>query len=178
MAKGKLEQAIEFAVMAHAGDYRDGDLPLPYVSHAIEVMSLLRYVGGVTDEDLLVIACLHDVLEETQYSAASIEGVFGNRVASGVVNLTRYEPSALERGELTEQQVWELRSSILLGEISQMPEEIQAIKLADRLANIRQAKVTRKPKKLARYKRQTEEILRLIPSSVNPTLWQAVFDEL
>jgi (p)ppGpp synthase/HD superfamily hydrolase len=59
-----------------------------------------------------------------------------------------------------------------------MSEEIQTIKLADRLANIRQSKVTRKPKKLVRYKRQTEEILRLIPKSVNPTLWQAVFDEL
>ena len=178
MAKGKLELAIEFAVSAHSGDYRDGDMPLPYVSHAIEVMSLLRYAGGVVDEDLLVIACLHDVLEETSCSAEALEINFGSRVANGVRALTRYEPTPAERDGLSDEQVWELRSSILLREISQMPQEIQSVKLADRLANIRQAKVTRKPKKLARYKRQTEEILRLIPASVNPTLWQAVFDEL
>lgn len=178
MAKGKLELAIEFAVAAHAGDYRDGDTPLPYVSHVIEVMSLLRYVGGVLDEELLVIACLHDVLEETSCTPDLLEEQFGSRVAQGVVALTRYEPTTAERESLTEKQIWELRSSILLAEIAQMPQEIQAVKLADRLANIRQAKVTRKPKKLARYKRQTEEMLRLIPSSVNPTLWQAVFVEL
>ena len=178
MPKGTLELAIEFAMSAHVGDSRDGDAPLPYVTHPIEVMSLLRYVGGVTDEDLLVVACLHDVLEESDCTLQSMETAFGSRVAKGVVSLTRYEPTAEERTGLTEVQVWELRSSILLAEIGQMSEEIQAIKLADRLANIRQAKVTRKPKKLARYKRQTEEILRLIPKSVNPVLWQAVFDEL
>lgn len=178
MPKGTLELAIEFAMSAHAGDFRDGAAPLPYVTHPVEVMSLLRYVGGVTDEDLLVVACLHDVVEESSCTIQSIESCFGPRVAAGVASLTRYEPTAEERTGLTEEQVWELRSSILIAEIGQMSEEIQTIKLADRLANIRQSKVTRKPKKLARYKRQTEEILRLIPKSVNPTLWQAVFDEL
>ncbi len=178
MAKAKLELAIEFAVKAHAGDFRDGDSPLPYVSHTIEVMSLLRYTGGVTDEDRLVIACLHDVLEESTTTVAELEAAFGAVVASGVQALTRYEPNVQEREGLDDEQVWELRSSILLKEIESMPPEIQAIKLADRLANIRQAKVTRKPKKVARYKRQTAEILRLIPKSVNPALWQAISDEL
>ena len=171
MAKAKLEQAIEFAVKAHAGEYRDGEAPLPYVTHPIEVMSLLRYTGRVTDEDHLVIACLHDVLEETSLTSADIEVAFGAEVALGVQALTRYEPTTEERSGLDDEQVWELRSSIMLKEISAMTEEIQAVKLADRLANIRQAKVTRKPKKVERYKRQTAEILRLIPKSVNPALW-------
>ena len=178
MAKGKLELAIEFALEAHGGDYRDGEAPLPYVTHPIEVMSLLRYVGGVMDEELLVIACLHDVLEESSLTRESISAQFGERVAVGVESLTRYEPTEEERAGLTEEQVWELRSSIMLSEIAEMSTEIQGVKLADRLANIRQAKVTRKPKKLARYRRQTEEILRLIPQSVNPKLWQAIYDEL
>lgn len=173
-----MEAAIEFAVAAHGGDARDGEAPLPYVTHPIEVMSLLRYVGGVTDEGLLVVACLHDVLEESSVSSDTIREAFGERIADGVIALTRREPGETETTGLSEEQIWELRSSILLSEISMMPKEIQAIKLADRLANIRQAKVTRKPKKLARYKRQTEEILRLIPKSVNPSLWTAVFDEL
>ena len=163
---------------AHAEDFRDGVAPLPYITHPIEVMSLLRYVGGVCDEELLSIACLHDVLEESDITSEAIEKQFGPRVAKGVESLTRYEPTDAEREGLNEEQVWHLRSSILLREISEMTEEIQAIKLADRLANVRQAKVTRKPKKLARYKRQTEEILRLIPKSVNPALWQSISDEL
>lgn len=178
MPKGKLELAIEFASTIHAGDYRDGECPLPYITHPIEVMSLLRYVGGVTDENLLAIACLHDVMEESDTTEAQISEVLGPEIAAGVKALTRYEPSESEREGLNEEQIWSLRSGILLKEISEMSAEIQSVKLADRLANIRQAKVTRKPKKLARYKGQTTEILRLIPKAVNPALWKAISDEL
>lgn len=118
------------------------------------------------------------MIEESSTTAADIEAKFGPKIAQGVVALTRYEPSEQEREGLDEETVWRLRSSILLDEIGQMAPDIQAIKLADRLANIRQAKITRKPKKLERYKRQTEEILRLIPKSVNPALWKAISDEL
>ena len=74
--------------------------------------------------------------------------------------------------------IWELRSSILLAEIAEMSPEAQTIKLADRLSNYREALYSKSPAKLARYRKQTEEILRIVPRSINQPLWDAIRMEL
>jgi (p)ppGpp synthase/HD superfamily hydrolase len=174
----KLTRAISFAVQAHSGDYRDGAFGLPYVTHPVEVLTNLRYIGGVTDEDMLCVAVLHDVLEETSVSVADLEREFGSSVAALVQELTRYEPTADETAGLTKAAVYEMRSGIMLDEIRKMSEPAQAVKLADRLANIRQAKVTRTKTKQERYIKQTEKMLEIIPKRVNIALWKAISAEL
>ena len=52
------------------------------------------------------------------------------------------------------------------------------VKLADRLSNIEEAKLTRTGNKLTRYINQTEQILAIIPESVNPNLWNAIKQQL
>ncbi len=170
----KLEKAVAMATSAHARQWRDGESALPYISHPMDVMNRLRYVGGVTDADLLAAGVLHDVLEETTLSAEEIEAELGERVRDLVQSVTRREPSEEETAGLTKQEIWDLRSSILLAEIAEMDAESHLIKLADRASNMQAALVTRPLPKLKRYQSQTTKMLKLIPREVNEALWYAV----
>jgi guanosine-3',5'-bis(diphosphate) 3'-pyrophosphohydrolase len=167
-----------FAVVAHEGQERDGGHPLPYVTHPIEVLINLRTIGGVTDESHLVAAVLHDVVEESAVAFAEIELKFGAVACSLVRELTRSFPSSEELRGLTKEEAWHLKSERLLDEIRAMSPDAQRIKLADRLANLREARRVRGPKKLARYLEQTQRILAIIPVAVSPALWRAVDGEV
>ncbi|MBS1701646.1 MAG: bifunctional (p)ppGpp synthetase/guanosine-3',5'-bis(diphosphate) 3'-pyrophosphohydrolase [Armatimonadetes bacterium] len=173
-----LTKAIRYATEKHADDYREGDHGLPYITHPVEVCTLLRYVGGVVDEDLLCTAALHDVLEETQTEAGEIESLFGLRIKELVVELTRTEPTAAEIEGMSKKDVWQLRANMLLSEIEKMSSDAQSVKLADRLANVRQSKITRTGDKHERYVRQTKRILEIVPKAINPNLWKAIRAEI
>jgi (p)ppGpp synthase/HD superfamily hydrolase len=82
----KLEEAILFATRAHEGqkDYQG----LPYILHPLRVMNRVRRAGG--DETAMIVALLHDVLEDTDVSRGSIRAAFGDVVADSVVALTRH----------------------------------------------------------------------------------------
>ena len=174
----RLDRATVLAAQWHAGTERDGDHPLPYIVHPIEVLSNLRYVGRVIDEDLLCVAILHDVLEETTGTAEAIEEAVGNRVRELVVELTRKEPTAEETVDMTKPEIWQLRSKMLLSEIEKMSSDAQQVKLADRLSNVQEAKRTKSKEKLERYLAQTKKILKIVDHSINPYLWEAIADEL
>ena len=165
---------MRFAVEAHSGQIRDGDSPLPYATHPVEVVANLRYVGKVVDDDILCAGFLHDVLEETSASQEEIERLFGRRVRELVVSVTRKEPTLKQTAGLDKEGIYALRSRMLLEEIEAMSPESQTIKLADRLSNIVGAHATKEGKKLKRYVEQTETLLRIIPRKVNPALWDAV----
>ncbi len=170
----RVDQALRMAAEWHGGAERDGADPLPYLTHPVEVMTCLRYVGAVVDEDLLCAAVLHDVLEETKVSPDELQKLFGLRPRELVQELTRTEPSTKETAGLSKDQVWELRSNMLLGEIAQMSSAAQQIKLADRLSNLREAARTKTGRKLTRYFVQTRQILITVPRSVNSGLWDAI----
>ncbi len=174
----KVQAAIEFAASKHSGTDRAGEDPLPYIVHPLEVLSFARLVGGVTDEDLLAAAALHDTIEDTETTREEIAVLFGERVAGFVQALTRYEPSEEERAGKSKDEIWEMRSELLLNEIAEMPHEVLPLKLADRLSNVRESKVTKSKPKVARYIRQTKRILEIVPREVNPPLWDAIREEL
>src|SRR5688500_10578224 len=96
MPSANVEAAIEFAVKAHRGQYRDGDEPLPYITHPLDVLANLRYTGEITDKDMLCTAVLHDVVEESGVGFGEIEEQFGERVRELVQELTRVEPGPAE----------------------------------------------------------------------------------
>jgi myo-inositol-1(or 4)-monophosphatase len=173
-----LAKALRFAAEKHDGEFREGRFGLPYSTHPFEVCTLLRYTGLVTDVELLSAAALHDILEETDVCSEEIEQEFSSRISNLVKKLTRTEPSIHQKVGLSKSDLWLLRSNLLLDDIKGMSKDAQIVKLADRLANLRQAKVTRKDEKLQRYKRQTQEILEIIPKKVNPGLWKAIAGEL
>lgn len=169
-----IEHALSLAVQAHLGQWRDGAAPLPYIAHPVDVMNRLRYVGNVQDEAILAAGVLHDTLEETALSPAEVEQMCGLQVRRLVEWVTRREPTAEETLELSKDEIWALRSSILLDEIRTMPPEAHLIKLADRASNMQAALWVRKRSKLPRYVSQTTAILRIIPEELNPALWRSV----
>lgn len=61
---------------------------LPYVSHPIRVALILKQTCFVVDEDTLIAAILHDVIEDTPVTAKEIDQVFGQFVMSIVLEVT------------------------------------------------------------------------------------------
>lgn len=74
----KIEQAIKAAAVLHQDQFRKGEIPLPYVTHLVATMMILRDYTGA--EDTLVAALLHDTIEDTDYKADEIENDFGKSV--------------------------------------------------------------------------------------------------
>jgi (p)ppGpp synthase/HD superfamily hydrolase len=173
-----LDDALRLAAKLHSGQRRDGEFGLPYAVHPYEVVSNLRYIGGVVDETVLTAAALHDALEKTEIEASQIREKFGKKVAELVKELTRQEPNHRETKALSDEEVWQMRSGLLLGEIAKMSVNARSIKLADRLSNVREALVCLNGEDLERYRVQTYEILETIPREVNPPLWDSVKTEL
>jgi (p)ppGpp synthase/HD superfamily hydrolase len=162
-----VHRALRRALKLHRKQDRDGAAPLPYFSHPVEVLNILRYEGKVVDEEMLAAAVLHDAIEETGETVEKIEKKFGPRVAQLVKELTREEP---ERTGLSAEEVWQVRTDLMLAEIDRMSPEAQAIKMADRISNLRCAKVTRPRKDYLRYIAQSRLILQHIPPSSNHAL--------
>ena len=169
-ASPSLHRALKFAVKAHKKQDRDGDNPLPYVTHPIEVLNLVRYEAGVVDPDVLCAAVLHDVVEETDHDLDEIEDRFGSRVADLVRQLTREEPDE-ETRKLPEEELWRIRNAMMMSEIDRMTDEAKLIKLADRYANLENAFKTKSGARLDRYVGQSAQILEHIDRSVCVVLW-------
>lgn len=166
----RLESAILWAVEVHGGEVRDGPRAIPYVAHPIEVLCLVRYAGGVTDEDVLCAAVLHDVVESGKVIHEEVEARFGPRTSALVRELTRTEPSEEAVAGLAESEVWSLRAELLVEDVRSMSPEAQAIKLADRLSNLAVALATKEGPKLKRHLRLTRKLMKAIPKDVNPNL--------
>jgi guanosine-3',5'-bis(diphosphate) 3'-pyrophosphohydrolase len=169
-----LHRASKWAEKLHRGQERDGPAPLPYITHPMDVTSKLRYIGGVEDPIDLCAALLHDVLEECDVEPARVEKKFGSEVAALVRELTRTEPDEHLRIGLSPEDLWELRSSLLLEDIRKMSPRAKRIKLADRLSNLECAMATRTGIRLERYVRQSYLILEAIPRETCPPLWDAI----
>lgn len=63
----RLGEAVAFAEDAHGDQRRPAGEP--YVEHLLEVVEILVSGAGVRNEDLLVAAFLHDVVEDTDRTA-------------------------------------------------------------------------------------------------------------
>ena len=136
-----LNRAYVFAMKAHGSQTRaSGD---PYFSHPIEVAGILT--GLKLDDDSIITALLHDVVEDTEITLEEIERVFGKeigRLVDGVTKLTRLELQS-EQTKHAEN----FRKLVLA-----MSEDIRVllVKLADRLHNMRTLKHILDPEKRRR----------------------------
>ncbi|MBQ9249392.1 MAG: bifunctional (p)ppGpp synthetase/guanosine-3',5'-bis(diphosphate) 3'-pyrophosphohydrolase [Oscillospiraceae bacterium] len=124
----RIRAAYEMAKQAHAGQLRkDGS---PYVTHCVAAADITVDLG--LDEDSIVAALLHDVIEDTTLTHADIAHQFGVPVADiveGVTKLTRVQYTSKE-----EEQMENLRKMLMA-----MAKDIRVIliKIADRLHNMR-----------------------------------------
>lgn len=83
----RIADAYAFAAQCHFGQTRKGHPQEPYVHHAIEVAARVIQ-GSVRDQDLLIAAVLHDVLERSTTTAAQLSARFGMRVGAVVGEVT------------------------------------------------------------------------------------------
>ena len=125
---GRIHAAYEMAKTAHSGQKRkDGS---PYVTHCVAAADIAADIG--LDEDSIVAALLHDIIEDTDLTHEDIAKQFGTSVADiveGVSKLTRVQYTSKE-----DEQMENLRKMLMA-----MAKDIRVIliKIADRLHNMR-----------------------------------------
>ncbi|MCV6608719.1 MAG: RelA/SpoT family protein [Campylobacterales bacterium] len=83
----KVQFAIEYATKAHHGQYRKSGEE--YIIHPILVGCIVAYLGG--DEEMVVAAVLHDVVEDTPRTIEDIEENFGESIKDIVDGLTKID---------------------------------------------------------------------------------------
>ena len=126
--EARIWRAFALAVEAHGTQQRkDG---FPFITHPIAAAFIIVEMG--LDEDSIIAALLHDIVEDTAVTLEEIKQEFGASVAvivEGVTKLTRVQYTSKE-----EEQMENLRKMLLA-----MAKDIRVIliKFADRLHNMR-----------------------------------------
>ena len=132
-----VRHAFDFAYRHHGTQLRkDGS---PYITHPLQVAQIAAEMR--MDNETIISAILHDVIEDTDISYEEVAKLYGTTVADivdGVTKLTRVKYSTME-----EEQMENLRKMLLA-----MSKDIRVIiiKLADRLHNMRTMEFQTPPK--------------------------------
>ena len=124
-----ITHAFNFANQAHYGVRRlSGE---PYILHPIAVARICVKEIGLGSTSICS-ALLHDVVEDTDYTAEDIAGLFGDKIAQIVSGLTKISGGVF--GEQASEQAENFRRLLLT-----INEDIRVvlIKIADRLHNMR-----------------------------------------
>jgi (p)ppGpp synthase/HD superfamily hydrolase len=118
----RIEQALRLAFEAHATQTRKTD-GSPYVIHPIMVAQLLMTYG--VNENVIVAALLHDVLEDTMVSREIVLDVAGTTALAIVeaVSEDKHLP-------------WEARKEAYVRQVIESGESVRLVSVADKIHNI------------------------------------------
>lgn len=119
--------AILFAIDRHHHQLRKGEQERPYVIHPLEAAELLVTFGKVTDEDIIIGAILHDILEDTETTLEEFRARFGETVLNYVQEVS--DDKKLQKQERKDLQI-EMAPSLSMG--------ASLIRLADKICNVRE----------------------------------------
>ncbi len=133
-----LNKAYVYAMLKHGMQTRaSGD---PYFAHPLEVASILTELK--LDDATIVVALLHDTIEDTDATRQEIDQMFGSEIGAIVEGLTKIDRLNLVSKEKA--QAENLRKLLLA--ISK-DVRVLLVKLADRLHNMRTIEFVREEKK-------------------------------
>ncbi len=124
-----LDKAILFATKAHKDVERRGK-GFPYIAHPLEAMSIVATMTN--DQELLAAACLHDVIEDTDYTYEDIKKEFGERIA----DLVQAESDVVIPNKNAADS-WIERKQIAMDHLASSSREVQMVALGDKLSNMR-----------------------------------------
>jgi GTP diphosphokinase / guanosine-3',5'-bis(diphosphate) 3'-diphosphatase len=118
-------KAALFAAEKHSGQRRKGTAAEPYVNHLL-VAELVSSALSEPDTNLVIAALLHDTIEDTDVTKEELVHAFGPAVADLVVEVT--DDKSLPKAE---------RKRLQIVNASNISVRAQAIKLADKISNLR-----------------------------------------
>jgi guanosine-3',5'-bis(diphosphate) 3'-pyrophosphohydrolase len=119
-----VDKAQKFAYEKHRNQKRK-DGVTPFSDHLEGVVSRLKNLG-ISNQDVLCAAWLHDILEDTDTTFDEINDIFGNSISVLVLSLTK--DSELSKKERETQYIQQLKDSTLQAKI---------IKFCDISANLK-----------------------------------------
>jgi guanosine-3',5'-bis(diphosphate) 3'-pyrophosphohydrolase len=122
----RLLMALAFAARKHRDQRRKDAEGSPYINHPIAVATALADEGGVTDEVILLAACLHDTVEDTETTFEELEEAFGVEVSDLVRTVT--DDKSLEKS---------VRKQLQIEHAAKSSDETKQIKISDKLCNVR-----------------------------------------
>ncbi len=103
---------------------------IPYITHCVGVaLNALNFTASeeVDKTFLLVVALLHDTIEDTNTTKTEIETEFSNKVASAVMALSRNLKIEVDK-----------QIPDCIERIKNQPKEVAIVKMADRMFNMRE----------------------------------------
>jgi GTP diphosphokinase / guanosine-3',5'-bis(diphosphate) 3'-diphosphatase len=119
-------KAVAFAAEKHKTQRRKDADASPYINHPIALANVLANEGGIANQDVLIAAILHDTIEDTETSEAELRKVFGDKVASLVLEVTDDKSLAPE-----------VRKLLQIEHAAKASHGAKLVKLADKISNLR-----------------------------------------
>jgi myo-inositol-1(or 4)-monophosphatase len=126
MTKDLIKKAVNYASVAHDGQFRKGGKGIPYINHPVAVMNILKDKGY--GAEVQIAAVLHDVVEDCEgYTLKDISEGFGTLVASYVDYVSETDKSL----------TWKNRKIDYIKRLKEAPYHAVAVSAADKLHNLR-----------------------------------------
>ncbi len=144
-----LNKAYNFALDAHQDQKRDEGVP--YIIHPVAVANILTELK--LDSATITTGLLHDTIEDTKVTYATVKKEFGEEVANLVDGVTKL--SALEDKASENSKAENFRKLILA---TSKDIRVLLVKLADRLHNMRTINFLKDKEKIIRKAKETMEI--------------------
>lgn len=119
-------KALSFAAYKHRDQRRKDVNASPYINHPIALANVLCNEGGITDEDVLCAALLHDTVEDTETTPEELTKFFGKTISDIVMEVT--DDKALPKAE---------RKRLQIEHAAHASYQAKLVKLADKISNLR-----------------------------------------
>ncbi len=125
----KVKEAYFLAKKLHEGQNRfTGE---PYITHPLAVAIMLAEWGA--DQDTIIVALLHDTVEDTSHTVTEVEKIFGKDIRNLVYGITKISKGALRDKQDLDRSIESLRRWF---DIMQTDVRVAIIKLFDRWHNM------------------------------------------
>lgn len=164
----EIKKAYEFAKTAHSGQTRSSGEE--YFTHPCAVVDILSNFGF--DSSTVIAAFLHDVLEDTDVTAAQLKELFGEEILELVEGVTKLDKLQFVNRE--EAQAENFRKIFIA-----MAKDLRVIiiKLADRLHNMRSLQFLSKDRQ-ARIARETLDIYAPLAGRLGISFFKCELEDL
>lgn len=118
-------KAVSYAAEKHKYQRRKGFNQVPYINHPLKVARLLSEAGE-SDENLLLAAILHDVIEDTDATPDDIRREFNDTICNLVLEVT-------DDKELP----YAIRKELQVKSTESLSLDAKKLKVADKICNMR-----------------------------------------